>query len=413
MLRNYLLTSYKVMMRRKLFTGINLLCVVLTLTILLVVTALLDFAFRPSGVEGRSERFLQVTTMEMRDKDGRQSGNLGYKVIDKYLRPMKSAVLVAAVSSSQPVAVYQADKVSTFGLRRTDASYWDIMDFTLLAGRVPSAGDVTEGRFVAVINAATARQLFPGPVAMAIGKTIPADGQQFTVIGVVEGGVHINSSGDIWVPVTTFPSSSYRDEMWGNFTALLMAKSAEGLPAIRQEVRAISAGILLNESGKPVTTRMSAESKVDMFASMLLPRQKSTEPAGATLLGWIVSLMLLFMLLPALNLVNLNTGRIMERSVEIGVRKAFGATSTQLVGQLIVENVVLCLVGGAISLALVAATLWGLKHSALLPGLEIGINLAVFGYGLLITVLFGLLSGVIPAWTMSRLDPVFALKGAA
>ena len=53
------------------------------------------------------------------------------------------------------------------------------------------------------------------------------------------------------------------------------------------------------------------------------------------------------MLLPAVNLVNLNISRIMERASEIGVRKAFGASSRTLVGQFVVENLVLTLVGAA------------------------------------------------------------------
>jgi putative ABC transport system permease protein len=126
-----------------------------------------------------------------------------------------------------------------------------------------------------------------------------------------------------------------------------------------------------------------------------------------------MTLMLLFMALPALNLINLNVGRIMERSSEIGVRKAFGATSRQLVAQLVLENVLLCLIGGAIGLVLAAGVLWWLENSGLIPYLQVHLNLAVFGYGLLITLVFGVLSGVIPAWKMSRLDPVHALKGIA
>jgi putative ABC transport system permease protein len=122
--------------------------------------------------------------------------------------------------------------------------------------------------------------------------------------------------------------------------------------------------------------------------------------------------MLVFMLLPALNLVNLNTGRILERSSEIGVRKAFGATSAQMVGQLIVENVLLCLVGGVIGLVCAAAVLAWIEASGLVPYLKVNMNFAVLAYGLLITMIFGLLSGVVPAWKMSRLDPVHALKGA-
>ena len=123
--------------------------------------------------------------------------------------------------------------------------------------------------------------------------------------------------------------------------------------------------------------------------------------------------MLLFMALPALNLINLNTGRILERSSEIGVRKAFGATSRQLVWQFVVENVLLCLVGGVLGLLFAKSALVWLEHSNLIPYLRVSLNFAVFGWGLLLAVVFGLLSGVIPAWKMSRLHPVQSLKGAA
>ena len=131
------------------------------------------------------------------------------------------------------------------------------------------------------------------------------------------------------------------------------------------------------------------------------------------MLAAIAVAMLFFMLLPALNLVNLNTGRIMERSSEIGVRKAFGASSSQLVIQFVLENVSLCLVGGLLGLIFAKGVLVWLEHSGLIPYLKVDINLDVFFCGLLITLVFGLLSGVLPAWKMSRVHPVLALKGAA
>jgi putative ABC transport system permease protein len=122
--------------------------------------------------------------------------------------------------------------------------------------------------------------------------------------------------------------------------------------------------------------------------------------------------MVLFMLLPALNLVNLNTGRILERQTEIGVRKAFGATSATLAGQLVVENILLCLAGGLIALAATAGVLAWIEAASLIPYLNIDMDWAVFGYGLVLATVFGLLSGVLPAWKMSRLDAVHALKGS-
>jgi len=158
--------------------------------------------------------------------------------------------------------------------------------------------------------------------------------------------------------------------------------------------------------------RIWGDSKLDLFSRMLLQRE-GADSGAATLLLIVGGLMLLFMALPALNLVNLNTGRILERSSEIGVRKAFGATSGHLVRQLVLENVLLCLAGGLIGLACARVVLWWLEGSGLIPYLQVELNLAVFGMGLLLATVFGLLSGVLPAWKMSRLDPVHALKGAA
>lgn len=413
MFKNYLMTAYKVYTRRKLFTAINLLCITLTLMVLLVVTALLQNTFFPSGVEGKSDRFLQIGVMSAIGKGGNSTriSPLGYKVIDKYLKPMKSVQLVAAVTGPQTVSVYQDDRVTELLLRRADAAYWDILDFNVIAGRVPAAADVDQGRFVAVLNASSAARLFPG--ASAIGQSLNIGGQQFQVIGVVEDVLQLNSFADVWVPVTTDPSSEYRTQMWGSFNALLLAKDSVDLPAIQAEVAQIASQIQFDDPLEWDQAFIWADSKLDYFARGLVGNQQTPDSGAGTLLAIIGVLMLLFMLLPALNLVNLNTGRIMERSSEIGVRKAFGASSRTLVIQFVIENVLLCLVGGALGLAFAAGSLYWLEHSGLIPYLKVDINFAVFFYGFIITLVFGLLSGVIPAWKMSRLHPVQALKGAA
>ena len=410
MLRNYLLTAWKVFMRRKLFTAINLACIVLTLVVLLVVTALLQNAFQPTGVEGRSERYLQVHMMEARAEGNRQirRGPLGFKLIEQYLKPVRSAQLVSAVSNPETVSVYQGDAVSELLMRRTDAEYWQILDFTVLAGRVLNADDVARGRMVAVVNDSTARKLFPG--TSALGQQISTGGQLFDVVGVVEDALHLNAFSDIWAPVTTYPSTEYRGEQFGSFAALLMARDKADLPRIKEEVLRAARGMQFDDPKAWATARFYADSKLELFSRMLTQSEGVDSGAG-TVLAVIAVLMLLFMLLPALNLVNLNMGRIMERSGEIGVRKAFGATSAQLASQLLLENVLLCVAGGALSLLCTWGVLVWLEHSGLIPYLKVHLNFTVFGYGMLVTVIFGLLSGVVPAWKMSRLDPVHALKG--
>ena len=414
MFRNYLLTAWLVYNRRKLFTAINLLCITLTLGVLLVVTALLQNAFFPTGVEGKSERFLQVGSMVSTHTDGhtQRTGPLGYRVIDRMLKPLqgKQAELVSAVSGPRTTSVYRADRVVELMMRRVDGEYWKILDFELLDGRLPTVEDVERGRFLAVLNRSTARKLFGD--ARAVNQSIDVGGQSFNVVGVVEDVMHVNAFADLWVPVSTDPSSDYRTQMWGDYSALILARSSHDLPAIQAEVARLASTVTFDDPKEFNQAFFWADGKLDFFARQLLGTFKEPDSGAWALLAVIGTLMLLFMTLPALNLINLNTGRILERSSEIGVRKAFGASSRQLVWQFVVENVLLCVAGGVLGLVFAKLALVWLERSALIPYLQVEINLAVFGWGLLLAVVFGLLSGVIPAWKMSRLHPVQALKGA-
>jgi putative ABC transport system permease protein len=412
MFRNYLLTAWKVFMRRKLFTAINLVCIVLTLTVLLVVTALLQNAFYPTGVEGKSDRFVQIQMAQSThsSKPVRRTSPLGYKIIDKYLKPLPGVEAVAASALSEAVSVYQEGRVSTVDLLYTDAEYWKILDFKLLAGRLYHQDDMDQGRYVAVINQSTARKLFPGQPYL--GQKFSAGGQLLTIIGVVEDVMQLNAYADVWVPLTAQPSSDYKTKQFGDFRAMILAHSAADVPAIKQAIIRAAKSVQFDDPEKFNIMQFWGDTKLEFFSRALL--QSETDDAGAPMLiAIIIGLMLLFMTLPALNLVNLNVGRIMERSSEIGVRRAFGATTGQLVAQLVLENVLLCLAGGMCGLLCASGVIWWLEGSGLIPYLHIDINLPVFGYSLLITVVFGILSGLIPALKMSRLDPVQALKGTA
>ncbi len=118
----------------------------------------------------------------------------------------------------------------------------------------------------------------------------------------------------------------------------------------------------------------------------------------------------LFMLLPTINLVNINITRIMERSSEIGVRKAFGASSKTLIYQFIVENIILTVIGGVFGVIFSVITLQLINESGLIDGLHLTLNFTILFYGFLTCLLFGLISGVYPAWRMSKLNVVRALK---
>lgn len=412
MLKNYLWVASKVYLRRKMFTAINLLCIVLTLVVLLAVTAILEHSFAPSGVESKSDRFLQVDSVIFYEQgDNVMQSGLGYRLIQQYLKPMKSAQLVATISYARPVAVYHDQYVEKLAMAYADAAFWQVMDFKLLAGRLFSEEDVAQGRFVVVINASTAKKLF-NDVAVA-GQKINVLNQQFEIIGVVADAYQTYSSDAMWAPLTTIPSGDFRTQLTGDFTAFVMAADSSGVAAMRKEVWEIGRKLVQEDPVQWQRTAMVANTKLDNFARGFASDRMSEDSGATQVLVWVVILMFLFMLLPALNLVNLNLGRMMERSAEIGVRKAFGATRWQLIAQFLIENIFLSLLGCLIALGLTHGLLTWLSQSGIIPYLQLGVNWKVFMYGMVTTTVFGLVSGVLPAWRMARLDPVLALKGNA
>jgi putative ABC transport system permease protein len=102
----------------------------------------------------------------------------------------------------------------------------------------------------------------------------------------------------------------------------------------------------------------------------------------------------------------------MERSSEIGVRKAFGASSRTLVFQFIVENIILTFLGGLIGIILSSLFLGVINNSQLIENMHLTMNLTVMFYSVIACLVFGFISGVYPAWRMSRLQVVNALKAS-
>jgi putative ABC transport system permease protein len=284
------------------------------------------------------------------------------------------------------------------------------MQFEFLEGAAFTTADDERGNFVAVINATTRRRFFGD--SPALGQAFSAEGQRFTVVGVVRD-VPITRTlcfAEIWVPQGTSKSTAYRQELLGNHTGILLARDRRDFAAIDAELQSRLAAAELPDPARFHTLRAGANTRYQELSRDVLGDRDHFEPQTARLTLCIVSFTLLFLLLPSLNLVNLNLSRILERAGEIGVRKAFGASSSALVGQFLVEGVVLTLIGGLIGLALSAVVLALVRSSDRFPYAALGLNYRVFLYGLGLAVAFGIVSSAYPAWRMSRLAPVEALQ---
>jgi putative ABC transport system permease protein len=410
MLRNYLKIAFKVLLRRKFFTFVSLFAISFTLVVLMVAAALVDSTFGPQAPETRLDRTIGVFGAQLRGPQSRISGLAGYRLLDTCARGLPGVEAESFFTSFGTVTCFRGDSSIKLSLRRTDGAYWRILDFTFLEGGPLTDDDERNRNMVAVINASTRQKLFDGEDA--VGKTIAIDGQSFRVCGVVGdvSNIRIVPFADVWVPLSTAKSDTYKKEVVGDMMAMLLARDAADIPMIKAEYAARVRELEPEDRKNYDEIRSSASTFFEYMANQIFG--DGVEGGSSTqLLAVMIILMALFMVLPAVNLINLNEGRIMERASEIGVRKAFGASSRTLAGQFIVENLVVTLAGGALAFVVSLGVLRFLSASGQIPHLIVQPNIRLFLYGLTLAVAFGLVSGVYPAWKMSRLDPVHALNG--
>lgn len=406
---HYTKLALKVLWRRKVFTVISLFGISFTLVVLMVVSAMIDHLLAPSPPETHLGRTLHASYISLEGDKYRSNGGVGYGLLDHYMRDLPGVERMAIVSSPKHVSSFVKGEKIVSQLRYADDEFWNIMEFTFLQGAPYGAEVERNGSQVAVVSRTTAQKFFGDEPAL--GKMLEVSGERYRVVGVVEDVplYRMAAAGDIWVPVSTNRDPNFRDQFRGEFEGILLARDRGDFDTIRDAFQSRLATVQFDDDhynrirGIPMT-RLQELARSQVYS-------EPESPATLRLMLTLGSAALLFMLLPTINLINLNVSRIFERSSEIGVRKAFGASSVNLVGQFVFENVVLCMVGGALGLVGAVFVLHLINGSGFIAHADFGLNLRVFAYALGLAILFGCMSGMYPAWRMARLNPVIALRG--
>ena len=413
MIANYIKLAVKVLGRRKFFTFISLFGISLTLVVLMVAVAILDNLFAPRQPESRFDRVLAVHVIAQVGPNGTMTTPPGYGFVKEYVLGLKDVENESVFTEQSPMGMFHDGRKIETHLRRTDGGYWQILDFDFIEGAAFTEQDNADAKYVAVITRDMREKLYAG--ASALGKNLEIDGQRFRVIGVVENVAITRRVGfsEIWVPLRTLKGSAYEKQMTGAFGGVVLARSKADFPRLRREFKARLTTFRFDDPKAFNRIVAGLDTSFEAAARNMIGAAADNETRATILRTILIVLALLFVMLPTMNLVTINLSRIMERASEIGVRKAFGASSRTLVGQFVMENVVLTVIGGAIGFVLAIFALRALSAVELVPYFVLDINLRIFGYGVLMAVVFGVLSGVYPAWRMSRMHPVQALRGGA
>lgn len=286
------------------------------------------------------------------------------------------------------------------------------MQNTILAGNTPSQKDVSEldlqeGRFfnegdqeraskIAVLGHDTAAELFAGE--SAVGKEVEVSGMVFTVVGVLEkqkmafGGGKNPQDNQAYFPITTF---HYMHPEQLDYWITLKYDDPKNKVLVQDELTE-----LLRRRRKVVNEKAD---NFAIFGTDTLTRLWNQVTGGLFLLLFALSSVAL--LVGGVGVMNIMLVSVTERTREIGIRKAIGATKQTILAQFTLEAMTLCAVGGLIGVLAGSAIALGLR--LLLPSLvSPWWILAAFGSSCGI----GLVFGIYPAWKAANLNPIEALR---
>lgn len=410
MLRNYFKMALNVLLRKKFYTLISMFGICVTLTILLVVYALWEHSVGAQPPETKLGRSLFVDRVQIIEKNGGSKSPVSFYFLDRYVRQLKEPEAMSFYSHFSTVNAFVEDKKVEMDLKYTDATFWEIMEFDFIEGRPYREEEVLKRQPVTILSRELKEKIFGQ--ASAIGKSVALNNERYKVIGVIENVSYTRSQSyaTIYLPYSHSRDDLKKPVFKGQFMATLLARSPAHRKDVINEFDAMMKQIENPDPDRITSINIHADTYLATFARPILGGEHTNDSGIGTLYTVLFIIFSLFMVLPTVNMININISRIMERASEIGLRKAFGATSLSIVWQFVLENTVLTFICGIFSIGFAFLVLEMINSSHLIPHSRLLVNFNVFGGGLLIALLFGVLSGVYPAWRMSRLQAADALK---
>jgi len=443
MLTNYLKLAWRILARRKFFTFITLFGISFTLGILMVALSFLQSELGTNTPLSNKDDFVYVeqirlertyfdtitlvdtlyengtavydTTFETKETGtGATQTELSNNIVDSYLAGKESAAIMTMYNASNYQDVYVNGVKVSLNFMKSDANYWQVFDHKMIEGRSFTETDVQSGAQVIVISTETAQNYF-GREENVIDEEMLIGGKTYKVIGLYpnNGKILPFVSPDAVSPYTTMDLSLLDNFYFGPFEVMYVAKPG-AIDKLKSEIKHAATTIPVDHPDNEYDFKEAVFRPVtynEMYsAGVLNVSNNEAAKSLSTMKMVLLGLFLFFTILPTLNLINLNVSRIMDRSSEIGVRKAFGAHRGNIITQFIIENIVQTILGGLIGFGIAYLLISIINQGGYLGDSVLMFNTKFFIYSFIITMIFGVLSGFLPAYRMSKLQIVNALK---
>jgi len=327
----------------------------------------------------------------------RNRRNIEMDDFHKFKELAKLPLAVAPVTNSMQTIKFSEKKVENVVLNGSNADYVKTTNFTFDQGRFYSEIESNASRNVVVIGSEISKNLFPRGDGM--DKTIKIGGTNFKIVGVLaeQGSVVLgpwNPDNQVFIPIGTI-FKNFKSRHFNSVTLNVRAPS----PDMVEETKAEAEGIMRKIRG------LSYSEPNDFSINQQEGLQENYNKVVGVIqiAGLFITGLSLFV--GAIGIMNIMFVSVKERTKEIGLRKAIGAKRRTILAQFLLESSVICLIGGGVGL--IIAILLSLMLNQFFPT---AIQYDVVIIAILISLLTGIVSGLAPAYTAAKMDPVDALR---
>lgn len=410
MVQQYFKQAWRVLRENPVLSTITILGTALSIAMIMMQVMTDRVMHGNFAPENTRDRTLYVKSISVESKEnGTNNSRLGLRTIKEVFLPLKTPeALYFYTGDRMGIRLPGGSTDVSMYVECTNGGNWRLFDYTFLAGRAFGEAEVKAADKVAVITDKVARQLFESDEV--VGKSFILNGEEeFRVIGVVKQPSNLTNyaNGSIWIPYTSTISLDVNDtSLTGSFQLVMLAKNKKDMAKIRAEVATAVEQFNTNDPnyalyfrGQPDTYKQS----INRFSDNQDTQVKAYNRKQ-------ILLLLLFLLVPAINLSLMTTSRMKQRASEIGVRRTYGASTMNIANQVIWESLLYTVIGSIIGFVLSIGGFFMLRK-ILFKGYSVaGMQLSVsnlmrpeiFLSVIIFCLLLNLIASIVPAVRASR-----------
>lgn len=435
MLKTYFKQALALFRQNRLFSTLYIAGTGLAIAMTVVMALVYYVKLAPVYPEENRANTLYLTNASFhsdKEKMTYQSG-LSYQALQEWMYPLKNVVEVSAIvdyGMETPAYIQPADLSGDFSvaLKLVDPDFFRIYSFRFLEGNPFTDSDLASGIHTAVISDYLARRLF-GTAENVVGRSFSLDYVNYRVCGVVRSASYLTpqSYAQVYLPYSVaedykIPATG-QFPYCGNFSVTFLVKDEAQADALRAEIGDLTRRLNLQNKDQWQLELWKQPTSHWLSVFQSYPSDASFSPWKTA--GYLIVVVLVLLLVPALNLSGLIASRMESRLPEMGVRKSFGAGRSVLLSQVMWENFFLTLAGGLLGLILAWITVYLGREwifvlldqwpEAVPQGVDAYVSgemlfaPAVFVIAFLLCLLLNLLSALLPAWMSLRKPIVYSL----